>query len=1638
MSRVNYFFAALFALAVAPCVLAQTPGQNINMVSGTTFPNGDPYLQRQNEPSIAVSSRNPSRLLAGANDYRSVNIPAPPGVTDETGDAWLGVFKSFNGGQTWQSTLLPGYPQDSSAEGLASPLRGFSTAADPIVRAGTSGTFYYSGIAFNRGTNVGSVFVARYIDLADKENGDPMQYLGVSIIDSGGSGQFLDKPWMVVDIPRGNASCTITTTQDGKAVSQTIPAGNVYIAYSAFVGGTNNVHTQILVARSSDCGQTWTKPTKVSESYQLNQGSTIAIDPQTGNLYVAWRQFSTSSSPNALLVAKSTDAGNSFSKAVTVQSLPEFNAQNPAASSFFDQGISSSMFRTNAYPTLAVDGNGRAYLAWSQRGVNSNADARIVLSSSLDGITWTAPTPIDNAAVVDSSQHSFNRGSQLMPSLTMAGGKLMALYYDLRLDHTAARLTPNFPFLPDATGEFYQQTQFTLINDAGAADSSTAIFTPFISDAGLNIRHTLDVRVAQAGPSAAPVFQSASVSHYPFGTLGAQQPSSDLTLHQLQLNPPNLPMFQGGTVPFMGDYIEIAGRTFLTPGETGAGWAFNSAASGVADGYATWTTNQDVRPPANGDWTQATSPGCPVAPTLDGSRDQNIYFSRVTQGFSFTAPQQSKPLSATLQRAFVLELFNSTDQQRTFVLTIKNQPTGGIASFAVAPTPVPSPLPAPLTLITVTLPPRSGATRSVFALSTNPTASIQIQADESPNPGSNSISGTPHSGFVVLNADPTVNSLVNPDGSPADIAVTELYTPTLSNLNIANPNASLNISNLNISNPSPVNLNIANLNIANLNIANLNIANTSFASLNIANLNIANLNISNATPANLNIANLNISNAPVSDVNYTVTNSGNTNTGYQVKLVQLNNAPANVPIQLILSKNYTTLVANNCQSSQQQNTSIPIANITNPTTIPYTQIGLNTSNAPGADNATLHLAPGESGVITIRGFTDLTTIQSIASDIIPVVRAEGAVTDDNLSKLAAPLTLVPGNLLNALVGSAYHAGFVAFGGTAPYTWSVSAGMLPAGLTLDSATGALSGSATTPGTYSFTLQLADAAKNITTRSFALLVVAPVKITISTLPDGVVNAAYSTSVTATGGLGALTWSVSAGTLPGGLTLSSSGSLTGSVTTAGSYTFTITVRDTSSPALSAQQPFTLLIAQPLVIASPVFPDAVVGKPYSFTLTSTGGTSPENWSLAAGALPPGLTLTSAGLLSGTPSAASPTGYSFTLTVSDSASPAQTLSSSFTVRVANVLTITTMALPGGDVNAAYSTNLAASGGLGADTWSLSSGSLPTGLTLNSATGLISGTPTAVGSYLFTIRITDSSSPVPLVSQRSYTVVIAQPLAFAFTSLPDAVVGSFYSFTLTAAGGTAPDTWSVSAGALPAGLSLTPSGTISGTPTAAPGTGFTLTLVDSTSPSQNRTSSFSLRVANPLAITTLSLPNPEIGVPYSVSLTATGGTAPLSWSVGSGSLPGGLSLAAATGILSGTPSTPGTFAFTARVTDSSVPVQTASRNYTLIVPSPLSVIFQVQPSASSPSTQITPAIKVQVLDAKGQAVSGATVVLTIEANPGGGVLSGTTAALTNNQGVALFSSNSISAPGIGYTLRATAKVGTTQFGFSISAPFDVR
>ncbi|HKF44352.1 MAG TPA: Ig-like domain repeat protein [Thermoanaerobaculia bacterium] len=1089
--------------------LAQTPaaGQNVNMVSGTSWPGGDPFLQRQNEPSIAVSSRNPLHLLAGANDYRTVDLPVSDTVPGSlAGDAWLGVFKSYDGGLTWQSYLLSGYPQDNSQP--PSPLKAYSAAADPTVRAGTGGVFYYSGIAFNRGTNNGTVFVSTFFDTNQKENGsapvgkDAIQFQGTVLVDGGTSGQFLDKTWIATDIPRaGNGTCTFNAFGQ----SQTIKAGNVYMVWSRFTGSQS---TKIMFSRSLDCGKTWSNPIKLSESSSINQGTNVAIDPTSGKVYVAWRQFATTSNPDSILIARSDDFGATF---------PSKNTTQVATLTPFDQPLGGTRFRTNALPSIAVSvdsaGNSRVHVVWAQR-TGTSQDARIVMSTSSNaGKTWSNP------AVIDAFGGPAASGHQFMPQITFAAGRLMVLYYDQRFDHTLALFQPqDSPFLG-----LYNRTQAPrgeLLLTGGAA----MVFTPYVDDDPTVLpkrRHTIDLRVAEALPAATPVFTSTLVSQYRMGLWAPDasgiyrddennpiSPQPPDHLYQLQVNAPNLPMFSLGTLPFLGDYIDIAGQNFVT--DSAGNWLFNTSASSPPVFYATWTDNRDVVPPmdpATGlvDWTKYTPPisatnagnGTSTSildptqtvpqcqPIYTGSRNQNIYMSRVTEGLLVGSPQDAKPLSPTLQRAFVVTLQNLTKDIRTFHLSIAAQPPGGQASFLQA---------SLMTGFDVTIPGGSGAARPIFATSSNPAASIQVNVTES---GANSIG---LSGSIVLNPEGSVTPLVQPDGSVVSIGGVEVYTPSFavwnpSNpnpyVNISDPNAALqnisnqNISNQNISNADPAiqnisNQNISNQNISNQNISNQNISNASPAIQNISNQNISNQNISNTTVANQNISNQNISNqnisnqnisnTPITDATYAVTNMGNTTHSYRVALY--GNNPNHTPLQVIVTKNSATPTAVGCTlQSVPQSIALARADAAVITTT------LPDATAPNIDigdvtNATVPIAPGETVFLTLRGALTADQMTTLTRSLTPVITAHGANTGGAGSDFALLLSIqtAGGTLPAAVVGTPYSATLQSVGGTGAITWTILSGSLPGGLTLSG--NVISGTPSAAGSFTFTLQAAD--------------------------------------------------------------------------------------------------------------------------------------------------------------------------------------------------------------------------------------------------------------------------------------------------------------------------------------------------------------------------------------------------------------------------------------------------------------------------------------------------------------------------------------------------------------------------------------
>lgn len=520
------------------------------------------------------------------------------------------------------------------------------------------------------------------------------------------------------------------------------------------------------------------------------------------------------------------------------------------------------------------------------------------------------------------------------------------------------------------------------------------------------------------------------------------------------------------------------------------------------------------------------------------------------------------------------------------------------------------------------------------------------------------------------------------------------------------------------------------------------------------------------------------------------------------------------------------------------------------------------------------------------------------------------------------------------VGTAYSVTLSGAGGIPPYTWSITNGTLPAGLTM-TAGGVISGTpmASGVGSTNLTFKMVDAGSPnplsaTSTLGLTINAAPAITFTTTTLTNATYNATYSATVAATGGAGTLTYSIASGTLPTGLSMSSAGVISGTPTAVG--TSSVTVKAADAFGDSATQPLTLkVVYPPLAITPATLPTGYVGSVYTTTILAATGGSGTGYSFAlqsGSSLPAGLALSAAGSITGTPTAAATT--NFAVTVTDSASNTANLAMTIVVKPAVSITTATT-LPTGYAGSAYAQTLAATGGSGTGyAWSVSSGSsAPAGLTLSSA-GVLSGTPTTTGTPSFSVTVTDS---VGNKATATFSMTIAAGISITTsTSLPYAYEGSVYApVTLAATGGSgAPYTWTwaaASGSSLPAGLSLSTGGVISGTPTAAGS--FTIAITAKDGASNTATVDFTLKVEATLAVSSTTLPSGTINVAYSTTLTASGGSGTgYAWVVTAGAntlTPLNLTLSAA-GVLSGTPGATGTANFTVQVTDSQSHTATAT------------------------------------------------------------------------------------------------------------------
>lgn len=500
--------------------------------------------------------------------------------------------------------------------------------------------------------------------------------------------------------------------------------------------------------------------------------------------------------------------------------------------------------------------------------------------------------------------------------------------------------------------------------------------------------------------------------------------------------------------------------------------------------------------------------------------------------------------------------------------------------------------------------------------------------------------------------------------------------------------------------------------------------------------------------------------------------------------------------------------------------------------------------------------------------------------------------------------------------------------------------VPTGTTFVSATngGTLSGgvvtwnvgtvnAGVTGQTVSFTVQVNATSGSVTNSSYTIeatgispVTGSPVTTTITgggcptitlsppTLPNGAEGAFYSQTITASGGTGTYFFSVTGGALPPGLSLSSGGVLSGIPTSGGTFSFI--VRATDSSECSGSQGYTVIISSessgcPTITLSPTtLTNGSPGVPYSATIRASGGSAPHTFTLLSGALPPGLTLSSGGSLSGTPTETGT--FSFRIRARDANGCLGSRTYTVTIGCTSV-TLSPATLSAAAAGTAYSQALTASGGQGPYTFTVTAGVPPAGISLL-PNGVLSGTPTATGSFSFTVRASD---PTGCTGTRDYTLQVCPVLTVTPATLPSATVGTSYSQALALGGASPPSTFAVTAGALPPGIALSGSGVLSGTPSSAGSFSFTVTATDAGGCTGVR--SYSLTVCPVVTVTPALLPSGAVGSAYSQTLLAVGGTGPYAFTA-SGSLPPGVALSAG-GALSGTPTQSGAFAFTVTATD---------------------------------------------------------------------------------------------------------------------------
>jgi trimeric autotransporter adhesin len=305
---------------------------------------------------------------------------------------------------------------------------------------------------------------------------------------------------------------------------------------------------------------------------------------------------------------------------------------------------------------------------------------------------------------------------------------------------------------------------------------------------------------------------------------------------------------------------------------------------------------------------------------------------------------------------------------------------------------------------------------------------------------------------------------------------------------------------------------------------------------------------------------------------------------------------------------------------------------------------------------------------------------------------------------------------------------------------------------------------------------------------------------------------------------------------------------------------------------------------------------------------------------------------------------------------------------------------PSGRAGTPYSQIVTASGGVAPDCFSVTAGALPAGLSLNATTGEIAGTPSAAGTFNFSVTATEATGCTGSIAYSLLVLPACPAITILPATLAGGVVGIGYNHTLTTSAGTAPFVFSVTAGALPAGVALAGTGVFSGAPTASGTFNFTVMVTDANACTASRPCAIVIAPACPaIAVQPASVPDGSLGTVYAQTFTASAGTAPITWSVGSGALPAGLNLDANSGALSGTPTVAGTSVFSIGTTDANG--CTGSHSYTITIFATPPQSFVAANVAGLCVSSAHPCVSVPIQFARGDTAGARAVSVTFQLDP---------------------------------------------------------